>query len=612
MEGERMSVVGAGSLLPAVSRRAGCFGVLVALVGTAVSALPAPARASSGQLAYVALDGAFGAPSRVAVVDTSTDSTVATVTLPTGVAGLAVNPAGTEVLVATGGASLQVLDTASDTLTGSIPVGSATDDVVFSPDGTRAYVGDGAGSGSVEVLDTGTHAVLATIPAGGRDLAVSADGTRVYSTSPTGVLSVIDTASDTVTATVVYGQDPGAVAVSPDGTRVYVTDLTARTVSAIDTATGTISAVIPVPQNPTDIAVNPSGTEVYITSAPSGTLSVIDTGTNTVTGTVTRLGYAVAVAVGADGSAAYVASENPMSGTGGLSTVDAATLTETAGGALAGLPVSIALGPLAARTTTALSVAPSGTAAQGSPVTLTATTLGIAVHELSAAFIPAGPGYLASASAVAQLNVVPPGVFVEQGIVRDGTGTATAPLSISGPRLLVALVSSDGPLSGQRITITGAGLTWTLVRRANSQGGTAEIWSASAPGPLTGATITSTPRFGGYDQQLTVLVLFGASGIGASAVAGHSGGTPQVSLTTTRPNSRIIGVGEDYTNATTPVPGTGQFLLGQWVDTAPGETFWTQQQVAAAPAAGTTATLNDSSPTGDTWNMAAAEFLSGP
>jgi YVTN family beta-propeller protein len=597
------------------------------------------------------LEGAFGLPSRLAVVDTSTDSTVASVTLPQGAAGLAVNPAGTKVFVATGAADLQVLDTASDTLTGSIPVDSATDDVVFSPDGTRAYVGDGAGSGSVEVLDTGTDAVLATIPAGGSDLAVSADGARLYSTGPTGVLSVIDTASDTVTATISYGQDPGAVAVSPDGAHVYVTDLTARNVSVIDTADDAIDAVIAVPQNPTDIAVNPNGTEVYVTSAPSGTLSVIDTGTNTVTGTVTRLGNAVAVAVSADGAAAYVASDNTMSGTGGLTTVATATRTSTTAGALTGPPVAVALGPVGSQitTTTTLAIAPSGTAAQGASVTLTAAVspavagtvqfydaplgagagaLGapvtvsagtavltttapvIGVHELYAAFTPSVPGYLASASAAVELDVVPRGVFAEQTLVRDGTGTTTtAPLSTTGPRLLVAFVASDGPLSGQRATITGGGLAWTLVRRANTQGGTAEIWSASASGPLTGATVTSTPRFGGYDQQLTVLVLFGASGIGASAAAGHSGGAPRVSLTTTQPGSRIYGAGEDYTNATTPVPGTGQDLLSQWVDTAPGETFWAQEQVAPAPSAGAVATLDDSSPTGDAWNMAAVEFL---
>ena len=60
---------------------------------------------------------------------------------------------------------------------------------------------------------------------------------------------------------------------------------------------------------------------------------------------------------------------------------------------------------------------------------------------------------------------------------------------------------------------------------------------------------------------------------------------------------------------THPMFTTGQSLLSQWVDPAHGETFWTQDQIALTPAAGTAVTINDTAPKGSTWDLAAAEIL---
>src|SRR5206468_670041 len=47
----------------------------------------------------------------------------------------------------------------------------------------------------------------------------------------------------------------------------------------------------------------------------------------------------------------------------------------------------------------------------------------------------------------------------------------------SGNELLLAFISTDANSSGINVTgITGAGVTWTLVKRTNAQMGTAEIW----------------------------------------------------------------------------------------------------------------------------------------
>jgi hypothetical protein len=202
------------------------------------------------------------------------------------------------------------------------------------------------------------------------------------------------------------------------------------------------------------------------------------------------------------------------------------------------------------------------------------------------------------------------GIAIDQTIAQQGTGTVTTTaFSTSGPRLLVAFTSSDGPGANQTTTVTGAGLTWTLAQRANSKGGTAEIWTAYATGPLTNATITSTPKTPHRAQLLTVEVFTGASGVGATAGASKTSGAPTVTVTTTKANSWVFGVGENPTHATAPTPGLNQTVLQQDLDTADAETFWVQDQNTATPNTGTNVAINDTAPTGDAWNLAAVEIL---
>jgi hypothetical protein len=196
-----------------------------------------------------------------------------------------------------------------------------------------------------------------------------------------------------------------------------------------------------------------------------------------------------------------------------------------------------------------------------------------------------------------------------------GNSVVTTPaFDVTGPQLLVALVSADGPKQQQSATVTGAGLTWTLSERANKKGGTAEIWTANVTGPLTDATVSSSLERSGYDELLTVLAIPNAAGVGAAATAGEAGGVPAVHLTTTKQGSSIVAVGEDYTQASAPAVPTDQLLLSQWVDTPPGETFWTQQYPLPATGglpAGAKVTVDATAPTGDTWNLAAVELVMG-
>ncbi len=172
---------------------------------------------------------------------------------------------------------------------------------------------------------------------------------------------------------------------------------------------------------------------------------------------------------------------------------------------------------------------------------------------------------------------------IDVNVVAKGSGAQTTPAFSTGmgSELLLAFVSADGPASGaQKATVSGAGLTWTLVSRADSSAGDAEIWQATAASLLSGVKVTATPTTKGYNLFLNVLAVQGTAGVGASAKASAATGAPTVSLTTTQPQSMVLGVGNDWDNAIARTPGSNQLVLNQWLNTATGDTFWSQWYVA--------------------------------
>ena len=195
---------------------------------------------------------------------------------------------------------------------------------------------------------------------------------------------------------------------------------------------------------------------------------------------------------------------------------------------------------------------------------------------------------------------------------KDVKGVATTPaFSTSAPGdLIVAFVGADGPPGGgQTATLSGAGLTWTLVKRTNTRAGDAEVWQAIAPATLTNVSVTSTLSAGTYAQSLTVVAFRGASGIGATGTANAASGAPTVNLTTTRAGSWVFVVVNDWDRATARTVGAGQSMVHQWVDTSTGDTYWTQSRTAPTPASGTVVAISDTAPTADRWNLTSVEVL---
>jgi hypothetical protein len=258
----------------------------------------------------------------------------------------------------------------------------------------------------------------------------------------------------------------------------------------------------------------------------------------------------------------------------------------------------------------------------GSPVTTApyalrwdTTTASNGTHALSAQVTDSSGNLSASQPvAVTVQNPAPPMTcFVMQADVSvHGRGTVTTPsFHTAAPgETLLAFVASDGPAraAGQTVTVSGAGLTWHLVRRANTQYGDAEIWQATAGGVLRGATVTSAQAHSGYDESLTVIAMEGTNGVGASASASAASGAPTLSLITTEPSSLVFAVGNDWDKAVARKLPAGWVGLNHWVDATSGNASWSQYTNVPVQAAGTQVTVGDTAPVTDRWNLSAVEL----
>ena len=230
----------------------------------------------------------------VSVINAATNSVAATVALSGSPVGVAVNPSGTRVYATTWFSNnVSVIDAVTNTVLAAIPVGLTPLGIAVNPSGTRVYVAIGGTANvpgsTVQVIDTGTNSVIANVAVGlgPQAVAVNSAGTRVYATisEPPGV-AVIDTATNTTIRNIAVGGLPAAVAVNPSGTRIYVADTLLDQLVVIDAATNTVIATLAVGTSPVGVAVTPTGTSVYVANADSDNVSVVDTATNAVVATI--------------------------------------------------------------------------------------------------------------------------------------------------------------------------------------------------------------------------------------------------------------------------------------------------------------------------------------
>jgi len=260
------------------------------------------------------------------------------------------------------------------------------------------------------------------------------------------------------------------------------------------------------------------------------------------------------------------------------------------------------------------SAAQPATTITGTPPATKATITGLA-NGTSYTFTVAATNRVGAGPASSPSKAVTPMIAPVTDVTTsiDGNSTLTTPTftTAEAGEQLFAFVASDGPAGTgkQSVKVSGASLTWTLVKRANSQSGDAEIWTATAPTQIKKKAVKSTPKVKGYDQLLTVISMRRSAGVGASVAAGAPSGAPTVSVITIEDESLVYAVGSDWDSATNRTLGSNQLMLQQDLDTGSGKTFWSQYTSQATGPIGSVVTLNDIEPTGDRWNMAAVEIL---
>jgi len=183
----------------------------------------------------------------------------------------------------------------------------------------------------------------------------------------------------------------------------------------------------------------------------------------------------------------------------------------------------------------------------------------------------------------------------------------------AGNELLLAFVSASYIGAAPNINVvgvSGGGLTWTLVRRSNSQQGASEIWKAFATASLTNATVTANLSKSGAAASLTVVAFAGVNvtaPVGAVGGGGAATGAPTASLTTQGANSWVFGVGNDWDGPVARTVGAGQAMVHQYLSPTE-DTFWVQRQNATVQPAGTVVVVNDTAPTNHQWNLSIVEI----
>jgi hypothetical protein len=263
-------------------------------------------------------------------------------------------------------------------------------------------------------------------------------------------------------------------------------------------------------------------------------------------------------------------------------------------------------------------------ALSGSSAQLATTSLAAGTHSIAAQYSGDSHFTGSTSSALTQTvnSVVAQGLAIDSQVSTDQSpakSSVTSPVfsTTSANELLLAFVATDY-ISGVNTTVTsmtGGGLTWTLVVRSNKQHGTSEIWRAIATTPLNGVTVTSNLSHS-VVSSLTVVSFTGANtsgtngsgAIGAVQASSASSGAPTASLTTTHNNSWVFGVGNDFDNAIPRTVDAGQVLMHQDLPNV-GDTYWVQRQNTPTPFSGASVTINDTAPTGDRYNLAICEVL---
>jgi beta-lactam-binding protein with PASTA domain/Ca2+-binding RTX toxin-like protein len=256
---------------------------------------------------------------------------------------------------------------------------------------------------------------------------------------------------------------------------------------------------------------------------------------------------------------------------------------------------------------------------QGTVTTAASTTVavGSVISQSPAGGTSATPGSAVNLVIAASTDapVVAAAVTRSREKVTAANPLTSPSITVVGPNtLLVAFVAADASPTGANTTVTGVtntgvALTWTNAARSNVQRGTSEIWYAYSTPAHLAMTVTAALSANQQAATMTVIAVTGADPTVIGAIGNGANGAPRASLLTTRSNSLVFGVGNDFSNGRTMVPGAGETALNQFVPIV-NDTYWVQRITAPIATAGSLATIIDTyaGTMTDVWNLALVEI----
>jgi YVTN family beta-propeller protein len=371
----------------------------------------------------------------VSVIDSATNTLVATIPVGIFPDGIAITPDGAFAYVTNGNShNVSVIATATNTVVDTIAVGDEPSRVAITPDGAFAWV---TVSNAVWVIEVATNTVVGGILSNSPwDIIFTPDGKFAYVTnSNSSSIAVISTATYDVVTTISVPIDrsQATLAITPDGKYLYVTGGV-----VIDIATNTVVTTIfdPVGFTQRGIAVTPNGAFVW-TTGDSGNIEVISTATNTGTSLIPLAGNLEALAFTPDGKFAYVANTRPGPGESSVISV-VATATNIV---VATIPVSLGAGFVAFAPSPAL-VSASPAPASGLSNTF-ALTYSDAYGASNLNFVGAMFSSVVSGANSCDILYSPPSNLL---YLLDDSGTSSS-----------TLTPGSGTISNSQCTINGTG-----------------------------------------------------------------------------------------------------------------------------------------------------------
>jgi YVTN family beta-propeller protein len=238
---------------------------------------------------------------QVAVINPTTGSVTATISVGDGPVAVAFTPDGNFAYVANYlGDSVTIIDTATETVDETIPVAGDPYDVTISADGRFAafscYDDD-----TLKVMSTSSHEIVKTYRmrhSGVWQARFTPDGKRIYAVgNNSGMVLVVDTTKQKVIKKVSMRGYPWWLEVSPDGTEVMVTDYNDgnSSVAIINVKKNKIVGRVAIGSSAYALAYAPDGDHVYVVNDATDEVSVIDTATRTIVDTFTASGSATLI-----------------------------------------------------------------------------------------------------------------------------------------------------------------------------------------------------------------------------------------------------------------------------------------------------------------------------